>query len=111
MRQTVAERRRLDSEPADRAAEGNRLQLRNDQRDWEELYSWALLRSLSGDLEPARRDEDGREAVESLIEAVRKGYRNVARLQRDVGFPAWLRQRDDFKHLVHDLEQKAAPPG
>src|SRR5262249_28695553 len=67
--------------------------------DQDEAYTRALYHAVSGDLNGAERGTQGGAATQHLSEAIEAGYRNRAQLNRDVGFGAWLRQREDFRQL------------
>jgi hypothetical protein len=51
---------------------------------------------------------DAPRAVELLRKAVAKGYKDAAHMKKNPAFDA-LRQRDDFKKLLADLEAAAKP--
>ncbi len=55
-----------------------------------------------------KRDDYARRAVEQLKEAVKAGYKNAALMAKDSDL-APLRDRDDFKKLLADLEAKFLP--
>jgi len=48
---------------------------------------------------------DGDAAMKMLRDAVSKGYRDVAHMKKDTDLDP-LRQREDFKKLVAELEKK-----
>jgi hypothetical protein len=48
-------------------------------------------------------------AVELLRQAVAKGFKDVAHLKKDSDLDP-LRQREDFKKLLRELERKDQPP-
>ena len=87
----------------------------------EALYTVARGQALAGSVSvagraapaPGRRVEADRhfaEAVKTLSRAVSAGYRNVQWIARDPAFRS-LRERDDFRRLVADLEKASATPG
>jgi serine/threonine-protein kinase len=71
------------------------------------LYDIACLFSLANAKakEPAQAERYAGRAVSVLREAVAKGYANLQHMKKDTGLDP-LRQRDDFKKLVADLEAK-----
>ncbi len=78
-------------------------------KDADNYYSAArgfALLSASGDKEA--REKDARRAVELFRQAVAKGFKNVAFIKQFQALDS-LRDRDDFKQLLADLE-KANPP-
>ena len=79
-------------------------------KDADNYYSaargFAAALSASGDKEA--REKDARRAVELFRQAVAKGFKNVAFIKQFQALDS-LRDRDDFKQLLADLE-KANPP-
>ncbi len=55
-----------------------------------------------------RDDMHAVRAVELLRQAIAKGFRDVAQLKKDADLDS-LRERDDFRQLVADLEKNKAP--
>jgi tetratricopeptide (TPR) repeat protein len=58
--------------------------------------------------EPDAKEKYAKRAVELLKQAAGKGYRNVAHMKKDTDLDA-LRQRDDFKQFIAELEGMAVP--
>jgi hypothetical protein len=52
------------------------------------------------------KEKHAARAVELLRKAVEKGYKDAAHMKKDADLDA-LRQRDDFKKLLADLEAAA----
>lgn len=74
--------------------------------DAEVWYECACAFSLAASLLPEKKLEYADRAMELLQEAVKAGYENAERLNKDSDFKS-LRDRDDFKKLVTDLDAKS----
>ena len=65
-------------------------------------------------LDDARRrelvDTYGRKAVALIEGAIKRGFKNASDLKNNPNYDS-LRQRDDFKQVLHDLERGAAEVG
>ena len=57
-----------------------------------------------------KKEETAAKAVDLLRQVVAKGYQDVEHLKRDSDLDG-LRQRDDFKKLLRELEGKAKAGG
>jgi serine/threonine protein kinase/Flp pilus assembly protein TadD len=81
--------------------------LASQARDAEDLYGAACAFALCVPLAPADeiRDKHAVRAVGLLQQALGKGFKEVNKLKTDADLNA-LRQRDDFRRLVRELEQK-----
>lgn len=75
--------------------------------DAEVWYQCACAFSLAASLVPDKKDEYADRAMELLQQAVKAGYENAERINKDSDFKP-LRDRDDFKKLVTDIEAKSA---
>jgi tetratricopeptide (TPR) repeat protein len=73
-----------------------------------QLYNFASIYSLASAKDKAKQDEYAQRAVALLRQAVQAGYKDVAHLKRDADLDP-LRQRDDFKMLLAELEKSKEP--
>lgn len=71
----------------------------------------ACVYALAGARDASKKTEYGDRAIEQLREAVKAGYDNAKHASKDTGLDP-LRDRDDFKAWLADLEAKSAmkPP-
>ena len=67
------------------------------------LHNLACVHALCA--AAAKDDKTAAKAVDLLKQAVAKGYKDVAQLKKDSDLDG-LRQRDDFKKLLEELEAK-----
>jgi tetratricopeptide (TPR) repeat protein len=87
-----------------------------DRRDVASLYSAARYRAVTASLQakagrsdaPRLAKEDADKAMAWLRKAVAAGYTNAAHIRKDADLD-FLRDRDDFKKLLADLEAKSPP--
>lgn len=89
----------LVNEAIERIAEFTKLPI-EDPDDW---YEFACCYSLAADRLPEKQMEYANRAMEMLKQAVKTGYNNAKRLNSDSDLKS-LRDRDDFKTLVADVE-------
>jgi hypothetical protein len=84
--------------------------LADNARGSVEIYfaacSYALCAPLAD--RPETKEKYAARAVELLRQAVAKGYKDAAQMGKDADLDA-LRQRDDFKKLLADLEAASKP--
>jgi serine/threonine protein kinase/tetratricopeptide (TPR) repeat protein len=84
--------------------------LADNARGPDDLYNaacgYALCVSLAD--KPETREKYAARAIELLGKAVAKGYKDAAHMKKDTDLDA-LRQRDDFKKLLADLEAATKP--
>ena len=77
---------------------------------WRTVYTEYLMRAryhaLAGDLDESNRAVERSTAIQQLDEAIKDGYRNRTQLQRDISFPACLRETEDFRPLTKTLDAK-----
>jgi hypothetical protein len=73
-----------------------------------QLYDFASIYSLASAKDKAKQDEYAQRAVALLRQAVQAGYKDVAQLKRDDDLDP-LRQRDDFKMLLAELDKGKEP--
>ncbi len=81
---------------------------KSDPTDPIHRYNFARAYALASAKDATKRDDYARRAVEQLKEAVKAGYKNAALMAKDSDL-APLRDRDDFKKLLADLEAKFLP--
>jgi tetratricopeptide (TPR) repeat protein len=74
-------------------------------QDW---YHFSWVYALASAKLPDRKAEYGGVSVELVRKAIAAGFRDVADLKRN-RFLAPVRQREDFKQVVAELEKKLAP--
>ena len=66
-------------------------------------YRLACAYAFAGDKDPDKREEFARRTVELLRKAVRMGFKDVSQFRNDTNLDP-LRDRDDFKMLLADLD-------
>ena len=84
----------------------DRLKESRGRPDQTEYLMRARYHALAGDLDEHNREAEKNTAIQQLDEAIKDGYRNRAQLQRDISFPAWLRETDEFRRLTKTLDAK-----
>lgn len=92
------------NEAIERIAEFTKLPI-EDPDDW---FEFACSYSLAADRLPEKQTEYANRAMELLNQAVKTGYNNAKRLNTDSDLKS-LRERDDFKKLVAEVESRANP--
>jgi tetratricopeptide (TPR) repeat protein/tRNA A-37 threonylcarbamoyl transferase component Bud32 len=99
---------RKEKQPARAAAAADLLA--DNARGPDDLYNAACGYALCVPLveKPETKEKYAARAVELLRKAVAKGYKDAAHMRKDADLDA-LRQRDDFKKLLADLEADAKP--
>ncbi len=95
-------RQGLVTEAIQRIAEFTKLPIEAPD-DW---YEFACSYSLAADRLPEKQMEYADRAMELLKQAVKTGYDNAKRMNSDSDLKS-LRDRDDFKTLVSEVESKA----
>lgn len=75
--------------------------------DAELWYEYACAYSLAAKLLPEKQQEYSDRAMELLQEAVKAGHENAARISKDSDLKP-LRDRNDFKKIISDLEAQPA---
>jgi eukaryotic-like serine/threonine-protein kinase len=75
---------------------------------WIEWYNFACLYALASSKIADKKGEYEERAVELLRKSVKAGFKEVAHLKHDPSLNA-LRERDDFKTLLAELEKKFPP--
>ena len=80
---------------------------KSDPADPYHWYNAACVYAMSGTHDAAKR-EYAQRAVENLQEAVKAGYKDASHMAKDVALGP-LRDRDDFKRLLADLQAKVPP--
>jgi serine/threonine-protein kinase len=97
-----------EKQPARAAAAADLLT--DNARGPDDLYAAACGYGLCVPLadKPETREKYAARSVELLRQAVAKGYKDAAHIKEDADLDA-LRQRDDFRKLVADLEATAKP--
>ena len=70
-----------------------------------EWYNFACIYSLASSKVADKQQEYTDRAMEMLKQAVQAGWKDVAHIQQDTDLDP-LRNRDDFKKLVEELEPK-----
>lgn len=73
--------------------------------DW---YAFARIYAMGSDKVADKKQAYSDRAIELLRSAIKAGYRDVAHLKRDRDLGA-LRDREDFKKLILELESKSPP--
>lgn len=76
-----------------------------DEDDW---YGFACVYSLASGKIAEKKAHYATAAVEMLQKAVKAGYKDAAHMKKDTDLDP-LRDRDDFKQLLADLEKKFPP--
>jgi serine/threonine-protein kinase len=84
--------------------------LADNAREPDDVYNAACGYALCVPLaeKPVTKEQYAARAVELLRKAVARGFKDAAQLKQDTDLDA-LRQRDDFKKLVADLEAATKP--
>ncbi len=95
-------RQGMVSEAIEHIAEFTRL----PGEDADLWYEYACAYALAADRLPAKQVEYADRAMELLKQAVKFGYNNATRLRTDSDLKQ-LRERDDFKTLVSELESNS----
>ena len=72
-----------------------------------EWYDLACAYAVASGKVADKKDEYATRALELLRQAVKAGYKDAAHMKTDIDLDA-LRDRDDFKKLVAELDVKAA---
>jgi hypothetical protein len=80
-----------------------------NKRSWSgaELYDFACVYSVASDKMPDKRTVYADRAMDLLAKAVNDGWNDAAHTARDTDLDP-LRNREDFKKLLADLEKKSA---
>jgi tetratricopeptide (TPR) repeat protein len=73
-------------------------------------YNFACVYALASTKDAAKKREYGDRAMELLHQAVKAGFKDSAHMKKDTDLDA-LRDREDFRKLLADLESRQKPPG
>ena len=68
-------------------------------------YDFACVFAIASGKLADKKDEYAKRAVELLQRAVKAGYKDAAHMKKDTDLDP-LRDRDDFKKLLAELEKK-----
>ncbi len=81
-----------------------------DRLDWvDDGYNLACILSIGSGKFADKKKEYADRAIEYLQAAVQMGYKDFAHINEDKDLDP-LRNRDDFKKLIADMEKKQAAP-
>ena len=78
---------------------------KSDRWDFEVWYNFACVYALASNRIPDKREEYHHRAIELLRQAINSGYKYVAHIKNDSDLDS-LRDRDDFKQLIAQLEMR-----
>ena len=77
--------------------------------DWNvgQWYNFACVFAIASGKSVYKRHEYADRAMQLMHQAVKAGFTNVADMKKDTDLDP-IRTRDDFKKLIHELENKSA---
>jgi hypothetical protein len=81
---------------------------KTDPTDPNHWYNAACVYAMLSARDADKKEEYARRSIEKIQEAVKAGYKDIQQMTNEEAFNP-LRDRDDFKRLVADLEASLTP--